>query len=227
MKLNALIVDDEHSGRMSLKIFLQENYLYLFDQVQTADSLDDAIKIIKTNFYNVIFLDINLNNKSGFELLPHLSSQTTVVFVTAYSEYAINAIKEKAFDYLLKPINPIEFKNCINRLEKTIFGEKNQKKYLRIKQQGETIPINIEEIEYLEANGPYSKICMLNQQQYTTAKTIKSLEDKLGKDFIRIHKSFIVNKALIKSFKKDSLTTKSEKCLSVSRVGYKELLLHF
>lgn len=225
MKLNALIVDDEHSGRASLKILLNKDFYYLFEKITTVATLQDAIKITAKESFQVCFLDIELNTHSGFELLPHLSSDTKIVFVTAYSEYAIQAIKGKAFDYLLKPINPIELKNCINRYEKEIWG--GVKKYLHIKELGDTVPVRFEDIEYLQANGPYSKIYLTNQKEYITAKTLKTLTEFLGQDFIRIHKSYIVNKMMVKSFNKESLTTIHNTCLPVSRIGAKELSEHF
>ena len=226
-KLTALIVDDEHSGRSSLKILLNKNCFYLFEKIVTAASLNEAIKIVADESFNVCFLDIQLNNQSGFDLVPYLSPETKIIFVTAYSEYAIKAIKDRAFDYLLKPLNPIEFKICMSRFEKETLGNGAIKKYLQIKEQGATVPISLEEIEFLEAEGAYSKIHLVKKKEYITAKTLKSMTDMLGNDFIRIHKSYIVNKMMIQSFKKDSLTTIHNTCLPVSRVGAKELSLHF
>jgi len=226
MKLDVLIVDDEHSGRSTLKILLKQNYASNINKIDLAASLEEAIDLVTQGIFDVCFLDIDLNNRSGFELLPYLTSKTSVIFVTAYSEYAINAIREKAFDYLLKPLDPNELRKCIARYEKDIWVLKGVK-YLLIKQGGESMPINFDEIEYLEGDGPYSKIFLTNGREYTTSKTLKILSGLLDNSFIRINKSYIINRAMIKSFKKDSLTTKSDKCLSVSRAGYKELLSHF
>lgn len=227
MKIKALIVDDEHSGRASMKILLNRNFYYLFEVVETADSLKDAIRMVTETSYNICFLDIQLLNHSGFELLPHLSPDTKVVFVTAFSEFAIRAIKEQAYDYILKPLNPLELKTCIIRYEKEYLNNANNINYLFIKEQGETIPIPLVDIEYLEADGAYSIICLAKGKSYTTSKTLKTITASLGEEFIRIHKSYIVNKAMIKSYKKDLLTTIHNKCLPVSRAGAKELSQHF
>jgi two-component system LytT family response regulator len=227
MKLNALIVDDENSGRTSLKILLSRNYYYLFENITTSNSLEEAIEISANNYFHICFLDIQLDTKSGFELLPYLSKQTKVIFVTAFSEYAISAIREKAFDYLLKPINPLELKACINRYEKEYLTEENSSQYLSIKVQGETTPIRISDIEYIEAAGAYCSIHLTDNKDYTTAKTLKVMVDIVGNDFIRIHKTYLVNKAMVKSFKKDTLTTTKNTCLPVSRIGAKELSQHF
>jgi two-component system LytT family response regulator len=118
MKLHSLIVDDEHSGRISLKILLEQQFPYLFKKIITASSLDEAIEIVSKESFSICFLDIELNDRSGFDLLPYLPPETKVIFVTAYSEFAIRALREKAYDYLLKPINPAELVDCIQRLEK-------------------------------------------------------------------------------------------------------------
>ena len=227
MKLTALIVDDEHSGRTALSILLKKNHYYLFEKLITASSLEDAIAILAKETIHICFLDIQLHTKSGFELLPYLSVQTKVIFVTAFSEYAINAIREKAFDYLLKPLNPIELKNCINRYEKEYLTEENTSQYLTVKVQGATTPLRISDIEYIEAAGAYSSIHLTDSKNYTTAKTLKVMVDIVGSDFIRIHKTYLVNKAMVKSFKKDTLTTTKNTCLPVSRIGAKELSKHF
>lgn len=227
MKLKALIVDDEHSGRAALKILLVKNHYYLFADITTVNSLEDAISMISNSQFHICFLDVQLNNKSGFDLLSHLSPLTTVIFVTAYSEYAINALREKAFDYLLKPINPLELKKCMNRYEQDFLLEEDSKRYLTIKINGATTPLRKDEIQYIQADGAYAKIVMDDKREYTTAKTLKVILCLLDLDFVRIHKSYAVNRAMIKSFRKELLTTKQNACLPVSRVGAKELSRHF
>jgi two-component system LytT family response regulator len=226
MKIKALIVDDEHSGRVSLKILLNKEFHFLFDTILTVSTLEEAIEKAANDSFHICFLDIELGNKSGFDLLPHFSNQTKVVFVTAYSEYSIQALREKAFDYLLKPINPAELKACIRRYEKEMHIT-DSTQYLCIKEKGFTIPIHKDEILFMEANGAYSKIHLVNGKEYTTAKTLKNLTEIVGEDFIRIHKSYTVSKLGIKSFKKDAVHTITNICLPVSRVGAKSLSAHY
>jgi two-component system, LytTR family, response regulator len=145
--------------------------------------------------------------------------------VTAYSEYAIRALREKAYDYLLKPIQPTELMDCIKRFEAET--RKQPGRFLLVKQQGFTVPVALNEIVYLEAKGPYSKIFLVNNNQYLMSKTLKILNDLLSNDFIRIHRSFLVNKAMVQSFKKDNLITTTNVCLPVSRLGSKILSQYF
>lgn len=226
MKLTALIVDDEHSGRTALEILILKDFYYLFDSVKTAASLEKAIEFVTNEVFDICFLDIQLNSNSGFELIPYLSPATNVVFVTAYTEYAIKAIKAKAFDYILKPLNPIELKCCIKRYEKE-FLENGNKKYIAIKDIKGTLLLKLETIEYLKAHGAYSKIYSNNKTVHTISKPLKELLELTGQDFIRIHRSYLVNKMMIKSFNRDSLITINNTCLPVSRVHSKELSQYF
>ena len=226
MRLNSLIVDDEYSGRISLKILLKQQFSYLFNQIITAATLDEAIESISKESFNICFLDVELNDRSGFDLLPYLPPETKVIFVTAYSEYAIRALRERAYDYLLKPINPTELVDCIQRLEKESKQEKSRN-FLLIKEQGFTVPVEFNEIVYLKAKGPYSKVCLLNNNTYVISKTLKNLTEILSSDFIRIHKSYMVNKTMVQSYKKDNLITTSNVCLPVSRLGSKILSQYF
>ena len=226
MKLKALIVDDEHSGRTTLKILLNRDFNYLFDSITTSSSLEESIILVARETFDICFLDIELGTKSGFDFLSYLPTNTRVIFVTAYSEYAIKALRGKAFDYLLKPINPLDLKEAISRYEKEILITSSTN-FILIKEHGFTIPIPLKEIHYIEAKGPYSKIHLVNSIEYTTAKTLKSLTDIVGQNFIRIHKSYTINREMIKSFKKNNLITITDICLPVSRVGAKVLSQYY
>ena len=226
MKLTSLIVDDEHSGRIAIKILLEKNFSKIFTEPLLSNNLEDAKEKVRNNKFDVCFLDIELNNKSGFDLLPYLEKHTKVIFVTAYSEFAIKAIKEKAFDYLLKPINPVEFNLCIERF-KTDMESNASHQFLSIKEQGFNLPILLVNITHIEGNGPYSKIFLNDNSTYTVSKTLKSLESMIGYNFIRIHKSYIVNKSIIHNYKKNTLSTNTDLCLPVSRSGSKILAQHF
>ena len=223
-KINVLIVDDEYSGRNSLKIILQAKAYGLINKITTSSNLGDAKIKVSSNDFQIVFLDIGLCNHSGFELLPYLSESTKVIFVTAYSEFAIQAIKQKAFDYILKPISPIELMGTINRYQKEILCNNDNNKYLIIKESGKSIRIKIEEIEYIKGGGPYSFIFTTNGEQRTTSKTLKTIHELVGERFLRIHKSYLINTEMIQTFTNNRLTTKFNTCLPVTLVGLKEYL---
>lgn len=227
MTYRGLIVDDEYSGRNSLQILLSKHYMNYFEFIDTARSIEDAEKLLVQKKFDIVFLDIELNGNSGFELLSSFTRDTKVVFVTAYSEYAIQAIRNQAFDYILKPLNPIELKQCLDRFIVAMSATTDQQLFIKIREQGSAIRIPLAEIAYLEANGAYSFIYLMNKKKYLTSKSLKMLEPLLGSNFSRIHKSYIINRQVIHSFRKDSLLTHQKQCLPVSRIGMKELQRHF
>jgi two-component system LytT family response regulator len=223
-KIDVLIVDDEYSGRAAVKIILQEKAVELINKITTSTNLYDARNKVSSNDYQLVFLDIELGNHSGFELLPFLHANTKVIFVTAYSEFAIQAIKKKAFDYILKPISPTELMGTINRYQKEILCNQDKNTYLIIKESGKSIRIKIDDIEYIKGGGPYSFIYTTNGDQRTTSKTLKTIHELVGERFLRIHKSYLINTEMIQTFTNNYLTTKFNTCLPVTLVGLKDYL---
>jgi len=224
MQLKALIVDDSPRELDTLKSLLNQNHKKDIHEIEVATTLDKAISLIDTSHYNLCFLEVELNKSNGFQLLPRFSPATKVVLTAANAKHAIQAIKEQVFDFLLKPINPVELKSCISRYIKELLSAGIKNHYLHIKAQGETIPLLFDDIEYIQANGAYSIIHLGNEKKYTTSKTLKALEKLLSDDFIRIHKTYIANKQAIKSYKKNVLTTNHNNQLPISRIGHKNML---
>src|SRR5262245_35484694 len=114
MKWNAVIVDDERLARNKLRSLLaQHPHIRL---VGEADSVDAAIETIERTRPDVVFLDIQMPGKSGFELVNHVNLPLKIIFVTAFDEYAIRAFEVNALDYLLKPVSPERLEKAIERL---------------------------------------------------------------------------------------------------------------
>jgi two-component system LytT family response regulator len=223
--MNVLIIDDEHGGRSSLKILLQVNCNEIIKSIDIASNIELAKKKLESKKYQIVFLDIQLNTGLGFELVEFIDDKTNIIYVTAFSNYAILAIKNKAFDYLLKPIEPDELQKCV---QKTYIQFKNRKKqYLNIKNNGVTIPMEQNEIVYIKANGPYSKILLSNNSIFICSHTLKSLTQKLNNDFIRVHKSFIVNANFIKGHNQKEVLVNDKIKLKVSRAGLCELQKYY
>ena len=117
MEIKAILVDDEYDGRVVLEHHISKHC----DNVKLIHSFsnsEDAIAFLKNNKIDLLFLDINMPNKNGFDLLDEIKNHDfKIIFVTAYDQYAIKAIKYAAFDYLLKPIDPEELKEAIEKLK--------------------------------------------------------------------------------------------------------------
>ena len=199
-KLKAIVVDDERLARKELVLLLRE-----FDNISVvaeADDVNSAVVEIEKHNPDVIFLDIQMPGKSGFDLLNLIDVTAKIIFVTAFDEFAIKAFEIDALDYLLKPINPERLKTSIERL---VLNESETKEYENLKLlnyddylllsiNSKLKFIKIDSIVSISAAGDYSNIVYADGQKGLTLKTMKEWERRLPiKNFCRIHRSNIVN----------------------------------
>jgi two-component system LytT family response regulator len=213
--LQAVIVDDEISNIENLTIMLNK-YCPKIVVAGTATNVDQGLLVIREINPSILFLDIQMPDKDGFDLLKNvMAPDFEVIFVTAYNEYAIQAIKFSAIDYLLKPININELVNAVDRaiinvekkkqnerLENLVrsIGNKNQ---LRIAIPGnkETIFISPETILFCKADNNYTVFHLQNKEKHISSKPIFEYEELLNTHgFIRCHQSYLVNSLFIKSW---------------------------
>ena len=239
--LKIVIVDDELNAIRTLKSYI-EKYIDNTSIVATAISKLEAKKVISRIDFDLLLLDINLGDGSGFELLETFKEKEfKVVFCTAYDDYAIKAFKYSALDYLLKPINPEEFINAMNRVKKYPY-KKSQKKQIEIASEltsakNKKIVINssseihfllMDDIIRLESDKNYTDIFIQNNKKITSSKTLKYYEGLLSEDnFFRIHQKHLVNLKYIKKFLKEDggyVQLKDDSRLEVSRRRKDELL---
>ena len=218
--LNVIIVDDEEFARSSLYFLLQENC----ENVHIcgiAKSVEEARSLLLKYDVDVIFLDIAMPGKNGFELIPDARlNNSQVVFTTAFDQYALKAIKASALDYLLKPIDIDELKETVEKASKFIsFSGFEQDRNERLKNltvslsgkneirkislpnsQGYTL-IGIDEIIHIEAASNYSVFHLDKRETITVSRVLKEYEELLPDDqFVRIHKSSIINLSYLKEF---------------------------
>ena len=207
--MKALIVEDEVDARKVLK-FLLKQYFPDIDIIGEASSVSKARSIILKEKPELVFLDVRLEDGTGFDLLNNLEHiDFQIIFTTAYDNYAIKAIKFAATDYLLKPINPEEFKTAINSAISKI---QRHSEYLQrtkdtqtisVKTAEQTYIVSINDIIRLEADGSYTTIITKNSR-IIASKNLKSFEKKLPENsFIRTHQSHLINKEYIKYIDKD------------------------
>jgi two-component system, LytTR family, response regulator len=203
-KLSALVVDDEESARRLMVKLLEETLF--FDDIRLANSVDTAITELNNFEPDLLFLDIKMPGKYGIEFVNELhfaDGKPGIVFVTAYDQYAIQAIKIKAFDYLLKPVNRKELKECIEKyigireeiLAQKILRSEPQKKIARIKVNTRTgtVFINPATILFCRAEGNYTTIST-GEKEYLCSLNLGRLRDQLPSNgFIRVGRSLIIN----------------------------------
>lgn len=208
--LTALIVDDELSGRENLKSLI-ESYSPEIKVLATATSAVEAKKLVSDLSPDVVFLDISMPVLDGFDFLESVdSSKFMVVFVTAHNEYAIRAIKVRAIDYLLKPVNIKELQQAVKRLVNNFNAYSNDNAAHSIHTEKIILPVshgfkvmNAEEIIRLEAEDCYTHVISTSEKKLTISKTLKEFEDKVpGNYFFRVHKSHLINLNHIKDYSK-------------------------
>jgi two-component system, LytTR family, response regulator len=205
-RIKALIVDDEEGARKLLKKLLDETHL--FHDMRLAYSGSSANKELKEFDPDMIFLDIKMPDKDGFEFLndlTHRNGRPGIVFVTAYEQYALKAIKNQAFDYLLKPVNRKELKQCVLKYLSTMKDyaaivphggqQLNSDKIKRVKVSTRTgtLFVNPANILYCKADGNYTILYTIEKQLLCSMNIGKMREMLPESSFIRIGRSLILN----------------------------------
>jgi two-component system LytT family response regulator len=214
--INAIIVDDELKSRESLKILLEE----FCDNVTVkalCQNVAEAVQSIQQHKPDVVFLDIQLQRETGFDLLTQLGDfNFEVIFTTAYAEYAIKAFKFAAIDYLLKPIDIEELKRSLSKVEKRMNDSISQRLQQLMQNLKSNIPENYklalptsdglifvktQDILYCEASSNYTEITVADGKKYVVSRTLKEYEDMLSDhNFYRIHNSYLINLNAIKKY---------------------------
>jgi DNA-binding LytR/AlgR family response regulator len=204
LKLSALIVDDEESARKLMHKLLEETLH--FYEIRMAHSVDSAKSELNSFSPDMIFLDIRMPGKDGIEFVNDIEikeNRPGIVFVTAYEQYAIQALKVRAFDYLLKPVNRKELVECIEKFV-VMMGDSIPiqlrqtgipKKISRIKVNTRTgvVFINPATILFCRAEGNYTTICT-GEKEYLCSLNLGKLQDQLPlSGFIRVGRSLILN----------------------------------
>lgn len=244
MSLKAIIVEDEKHSRETLKNLLEE-FCVDVQVIETAASVDEAVTKITALHPDVVFLDIELQTGTGFDVLSQLRSiNFEVIFTTAFEQYAIKAVKFSSLDYLLKPIDLEELQTSIEKAKK----KKNQEVYkkqletlmLNLKQQHPKLNkiclsttdgfefINTADIIYCKAEGSYTTFILNNNSKLLVSKHLKEYESLLlEQQFMRVHNSFLINLNEVKKFVKSDggyIIMNNNDTVSISRSKKDEFL---
>ena len=246
-KLKAIIVDDEEAARITLSKLLEWNAP---DVLVTAScsSVDEGLHAIKMHNPDIVFLDIEMPVKNGFELLKAVEQiNFEVIFITAYDEFAIDAFKQHALAYLLKPVDEEELKTAIARAKKQLPYRINEAVLLELfetlkvqKPQFNKIAIptlegleliNVDHIIRCNSEGNYTMIHQKNNEKLLVSKTLKQIEQQLSpyEQFIRVHHSHLVNLFFVKRYQKGkggNLIMEDNSRIPVSRARKENFLDH-
>jgi two-component system LytT family response regulator len=243
--MKAIIIDDETKARQLLEAMLVELCPDV-EVLSSCNNLSSGVKAIKLFKPDVVFLDIEMPGHSGLQLLDFLVEEEItfdIVFVTAYNEYAINAFKLEAIDYLLKPVDAEQLIQAVERckrkrqkdfdkyqLLKHRFSSSNQEK-LAISQLDGVLLVPHQNILYLEGDGSYTKVVCRDSSVYTASRNLKYFEGVLStnEDFFRCHKSYIINLSQVVGLTRgDRVTAKlmdTEVSVSIDKVEELRVLL--
>ncbi|WP_372944957.1 LytR/AlgR family response regulator transcription factor [Muriicola sp.] len=242
MKLKAVIIDDEKSSRDILRNYLSE-YCTQVTVSGEAGTVSDGIDMIRQVGPHLVFLDVEMPFGNAFDLLGALPERNfETVFVTAYNQYALDALNQHAAYYLMKPIDIDELIRAVAYVEEVVNREEMLKDRVLSsrspKVEGKiTLPqhdgfqvLDVSEILFCRADDNYTEI-YLSERKLLVSKTLKYFEDALADfNFVRIHKSFLVNINEVVRYKKGkggSVVLSNGKELSVSASRKKILLSHY
>lgn len=243
--MKALIIDDEKKARQVLQILVEENCPKITTILQ-ADNLMSGVELIKQEAPNIVFLDIEMPEHSGLEILNFIEKEVhnfEIIFTTAYSEYAIQAFQLSAIDYLLKPVRPSQVKDAVDKAIKFLGNSQINKRLTELKSSLEDVNfkkiglpnsngikfVNFTDIIMLEADGMYTNVTTQSEGDILVSKPLKFFVDLLQniKMFYRPHRSFLINLAFIKEYiKKDGgyIVMENDKTVSISNDKKEEFL---
>jgi two-component system, LytTR family, response regulator len=244
--LRAVLIDDEFMGLNSLHILL-DKHCPKVRSVAESRNPETAIELIENYCPDIVFLDINMPQMSGFEVLEKLKWKAfDLIFTTAHQEYALKALKSEAVDYLLKPIDPEELKAAVNKVIQRRSNKLHVEKFEEYNHVLNTMhAINkpkvivnsksgIESIETqviisLESKSNYTQLYLENEQSVLSSKTLKDYEQILCGErtsFMRVHHSFIINLNKVIRYIKSSETAvmQNEQEIPISKSRKEEFL---
>ena len=229
--ISCIIVDDEPMAREIL-----ENHLKRIDSIHIVGSCKNAIEafnLLNSENIDLIFLDINMPEISGLSFAKSINKKIKIIFTTAYREYALDGFDLKAVDYLLKPISferlyqsihKYKNENMIFRQEVSTDISNENADFFFVRSDRKMIKIDFSELDFIESLADYVKIHS-NDKMIITRETISSIEAKLPKkDFLRVHRSYIVSINKIESFTNEFIEIRN-KAIPISR-SYKNDVKH-
>lgn len=207
-KIRCCVIDDEPLAAQLISGYIDRTPF--LENAGAFDSAQGAIKHVLEGKIDLIFLDINMPQLNGLEFARIIPPTTRVVFTTAYDNYAVEGFKVNAVDYLLKPVSYEEFKSAAIRALREAPAHKPEepvtlRDFIIVKSEYKLVQIAVDDIIYVEGLKDYVKICT-KDSSIMTLMNIKNLEQSLPPElFMRVHRSFIVNKTKIKVIERNRI----------------------
>jgi len=225
--MHILIVEDESRIAKRIERMIRDIFDVSLQTLQHSNTLYEAFEYIENNTLDLVFLDLNLNGKSGFELLKTVVSQSfDTIIISAYKDQAITAFEYGVLDFIPKPFNRDRLEQAIHR---SLTKEKiNKVKWLAVKKRQRIQLIPVENVLYIKGAGPYTELFLSSGKKELHDKSLEKLEQLLSYSFKRIHKSYLVKIAeikevIVKPGSKYIAELKNGERIPIGRTKYKEL----
>ncbi|MGJ8682981.1 MAG: LytR/AlgR family response regulator transcription factor [Nonlabens sp.] len=243
--MKALIIDDEKKARQVLEVLIEENCPKITKILEASDLLS-GVELIKQEQPSIVFLDIEMPEHSGLEILNFIEKEVhnfEIIFTTAYSEYAIQAFQLSAIDYLLKPVRPSQVKEAVDKAIAFLGNSQINKRLTELRSSlqesnfkkiglpySEGIKfVNFNDIILLKADGMYTNVSTIDNKTILVSKPLRFFVDILHniKTFYRPHRSYLINLTYIKEYiKRDGgyIVMENDKEVSISNDKKEEFL---
>ena len=220
--ITAIIIDDELHVRKHIEAICNQAFTNEIEILASCSNIEDGIKSITSLKPDFVFLDISIQNKSGFEVVERIKNivECEIVFVTAHAEFAIRAFESAALHYILKPITENHIREIVTRFKKKKFNfskidrmsilmenmssNSNYSPRIIIPNSNGFVVFSVNTITHIKADGAYCEIFTINESKgFVCSKNLKSIQDQLDPNiFKKCHRSFLVNINYVKSFDK-------------------------
>ncbi|WP_298540120.1 LytTR family DNA-binding domain-containing protein [uncultured Aquimarina sp.] len=227
--LQCLIADDEPIARQIIENYIKE--IPYLEVVSTCKNAFEVMAFLQENNVDLLFLDINMPKLSGISLLKTMQQKPQVIITTAYPEFAVEGFELSVIDYLLKPFSLERFIQAVikvqqksnNNVNNVVVEKEDTITSIYVKSDKKIIKLDLDAINYIEAYGNYIKI--YTDQMILTPTTLSDFSEKLSNDFIRIHKSFIVNFNKLKLIDGNQMVLQNDSKLPISK-SYRKIVLN-
>lgn len=230
-KIRCIAVDDEPLALNKLK----RNILKFpfFELVSACRNTEQARRILETGDIDLIYIDINMPDLNGLEFIRSLENPPSVIFVTAYPEYAVDSYKVSALDYLLKPFGSEDFQRTAEKAYKywkllnsssESQEDKVEKNVLYLKSEYRYLRVECGNIRFIEGQNEYLKIHLVSENPFLTHMTFRQISESLPEHFIQIHRSYIVNMQHVASVERNFVIMNDNTRLSVSESRKADLI---
>ncbi len=234
-KLKAILIDDEQRAISSLTLLLQQ-YCPEVEIIDAANNIPEGVIAINKGNPDVVFLDIDMPEYSGFEIMHFFQEiKFEIIFVTAYNEYALRAFEVSALDYILKPVDIDKLKSAVQKaLDRkgqlaiqerlTVLKESLQNQQfskIALPMSDGVVFIQTKKIAYLEADGAYTRVWLTDGSKILVSKKLKFFEEVLDNkpNFFRSHRSYMINVNYIKKYSKSDsvIVLENDQVIAISR----------